>query len=95
MKDTKYSWIKTYLTEHFPGSEIEHKHDFDLRAQAFKVHLSADNLLLKVDENFVADNNETAIAAAFRKWDVAALLKQNSEQIVLITSDGPLFRHRK
>jgi hypothetical protein len=92
VNDEKHAWIRDYLAEHFPGSEIEQKHDFDLGAQSFKVHLANYNLILKVSDDFASDNNEAAIALAFKRWDVPALLQQNSQRIVLITNDGPLFR---
>ena len=89
MSNGRHACIEAYLAEHFPGSNIERKRDFDLRAQSFKVRLSDDDLLLKVSEEFMRENDEVRIAALFRRWDVATLLKANSQQTVLITSDGP------
>lgn len=95
MNEAKHSCIEAYLSEHFPDSKIEQNHDFDLRAQSFKVHVPGDSLLLKVSDDFVRYNDEASLVASFRRWDVAALLKANSERIVLITSEGALFRGRQ
>ncbi len=61
MNNAKHSCIEAYLSEHFAGSKIEQKHDFDLLAQSFKVHLPDDSLLLKVSDIFVSDNDEAHI----------------------------------
>ncbi|OGA76363.1 MAG: hypothetical protein A3G81_01540 [Betaproteobacteria bacterium RIFCSPLOWO2_12_FULL_65_14] len=89
MSDAKHSCIAAYLAEHFPGAKIDQKRDFDLRAQSFKLQLSDDNLLLKVSEEFIRENDEPRIAALLKRWEIATLLKANSHQTVLITTDGP------
>ena len=88
VSDSKHSCIAAYLTENFPGAKVEQKHDFSLRAQSFKVFLAGDNLLLTVNDEFVGDHDEQRIAALLIQWGVAALLKANSNQAVLITTDG-------
>lgn len=94
MSDSKHSCIAAYLAEHFPGADIEQKRDFDLRAQSLKVQLSDDSLLLKVSDEFVREHDEPRLAALLKRWEVAALLKANGHQTVLITTDGPQAMRR-
>ena len=89
MSDSRHFCITAYLTEHFPGAKIEQKHDFSLRAQSFKVHVSDDSFLLTVSDEFVGDHDEPRIAALLNQWGVAGHLKANSDQTLLITTNGP------
>ncbi|MND05027.1 hypothetical protein D3C83_255860 [compost metagenome] len=53
------------------------------------MQLSDDSLLLKVSEAFLRENDESRITLLLRRWEIAARLKANSHQTVLITTDGP------
>lgn len=89
MSDSKNFCIAACLTEHFPGAKIKQKHDFNLRAQSFKVHLSDDSFLVTVSDEFVGDHDEPRIAALLNQRGGAAILKSNSDQTVLSTTDCP------
>jgi hypothetical protein len=89
MDEKKLEKVREYLRSQFPGCTIEEGNDFPLRAQCFKIAQSDGVLLLKVGEIFIRDNPTEGISRLLEQWNVSELLKQNSTQDLLLTSDGP------
>ena len=89
MDENKLKVVREYLNEKFPGSEIEEKLDFDLSAQAFKIHKEKHSLLLKVGENFLDDNNQEQIKSTLENQKIAELLEENHELGVFVSNDPP------
>ena len=85
MNDEKLTWIIDHLTTCLAAIQVERRHDFDLKAQTFKINAPAGMLFLKVSDAFLSDNRLADIAAKFRRWNVAGFLLTNPEHKVLIT----------
>ena len=88
MREEKHAAIGKYLAEKFPGCSIEQRHDFDRGAQTFKVHVADDTLLLKVGDEFVADNSKPEIFRLFNLWNLAEVLGGEKELGVLVSQRG-------
>lgn len=82
----KLAAIRALIQEAFPGANIEEKHDFDLRAERFKIHAPSGTLLLKVSGVYLDDNNIAAIKGDFERWNVLVSLTES--KALLVTSDG-------
>ena len=88
MLEEKHAAIAKYLNENFPGLEIEQRHDFDRGAHTFKIHMPKGTLLLKVGDEFVADNDITEILRLFNLWSLKETLGKEKELGVLVTQRG-------
>jgi len=88
MSAEKYTAIKQYLAEHFPGCEIEERHDFDRGAQSFKIQVAGTTLLLKVGDEFVGDNDIAEIIRIFELGSIAEILGKGKNLGVLVTQRG-------
>jgi hypothetical protein len=88
VNDEKKATIRAYLSSHFPNATIEEKHDFDVGAQAFKLHVSGGTLLLKVGDEFAEDNSASEILRLFNLWSLAEILGKEQELGVLATGRG-------
>lgn len=88
MSEAKLTAIQQYLAEKFPGQEIEQKHDFDREAQSFKVHVTGATLLLKVTDEFTADNDIPQILHLFNRWAMADVLSKDKKLGVLVSGRG-------
>lgn len=80
--------IQEYLVKEFPDSMIEHKTDFDLCAQSFKVCLPVRTLLLKVSDEFIGDNPPDEILRQFNHWSIAEVLQNERRLGVLVSHQG-------
>jgi len=88
MREEKHTAINKYLTEKFPGCDIEQMHDFDRGAQTFKLHAADGSLLLKVGDEFVEDNTTPEILRLFNLWGLAEVLCKEKELGVLVSQHG-------
>lgn len=88
MEDNKLDIVRNYLSSAFPGDSVEEKYDFDRCAQTFKIHHNNESLLLKVDENFLSDNNEDEIFTVLDNQEISKLLKDNKELGVFVGNLG-------
>lgn len=88
MRKDKHAAICNYLAEKFPGCNIEQKHDFDSRAQTFKLHVADGTLLLKVGDEFVDDNGTPEILRLFTRWGLPEVLGKEKELGVLVSQRG-------
>ena len=86
--------IAEYLSMHFPSHSIEQRWDFDLRAQSFKVSLQAESLLVKASKEFIADFDPAGVSSRLEHWEVAALLRANPHETVLLKRNGPVLQAR-
>jgi len=92
--EEKYAAIEQYLAERIPNRGIEQHNNFDLGAQSFKVHVANSSYLLKVSEPFVADYEIDQILQRFGQWNLAAVLSEESNRIVLVGNEGVQFLPR-
>lgn len=90
MDENKLTVVRSYLGDEFAGSTIDEKYDFDRGAQTFRVRVGKDLLLLKVDEEFLSDNNEAQIRAHLEKWQVVNLLRENKELGIFVGNNAPI-----
>jgi len=88
MEENKLNAVRKYLSSEFPGDTLEEKYDFDRGAQTFKIHHQKEALLLKVDENFLADSNEDQITTVLQNQEISKLLKDNKELGVFVGNLG-------
>lgn len=91
MNEEKVELVKEYLRQHLRARNVEHKRDFDLKAEAFKIHVADEVLLLKVSDELLNDNELAVIATKFAQWSVANLLQANANRTLLLTRAGPQF----
>jgi hypothetical protein len=94
MRTRKYAEIEKYLSRNIPNNGIERKHDFELSAQVFNIHIEDDSLLLEVTERFVDENDLFEIIRRFMEWRLPELLAQNSDSTVLVGNDGASIVNR-
>ena len=80
--------IRGYLVKEFPDSMVEHKPDFDLCAQSFKVCLPVRTLLLKVSDEFIGDNPPDEILRQFNLWAIAEILQNEKKLGVMVSHQG-------
>jgi len=88
VRTRKYTEIEKYLSRNIPNKGIERKHDFELSAQVFNIHIEDHSLFLEVTERFVDDNDLFEIIRRFMKWRLPELLATNSDSTVLVNNDG-------
>lgn len=89
MNEEKIELINEYLRQHLRSRNVEHKRDFDLKAEAFKIYVADEILLLKVSDELLNDNELAGIATMFVQWNVANLLQANANRTLLLTNTGP------
>lgn len=88
MSQEKYKAIEKYLSAKMGITHIEQNHDNDRDTQTFKIHLEDGPRLLKVADDFIADNNITDILIRFDQASLADLLLKEKQRKVLITQHG-------
>lgn len=87
--------IERYLTANVQGTTaIEHRLDFDLGAETFKVAIGRRTLLLKVSEVFAEDHSADEVATRLEQWRIADLLANHGDLCVVVTSDGATLQPR-
>lgn len=95
MEETKLAAVRSYLQDEFPQAAIDENYDFDRCAQTFRIRKGKQSLLLKVGEEFLADNTAAAIRAHLDNWKVAALLVENIELGVFVGNNPPIAFGRR
>ena len=88
MQDIKYTAIRRYLSENFPDCDIEQRNDFDRHAQSFRIGAHEGDLLLKVSDEFVEDNEVSEILKLMSKWSLAEALRNDGGKGVLFSQHG-------
>lgn len=94
MSEDKHAAIAEYLAGRIENHGIEHQRDFSFFAHSFKVQIPNDSLLLRISDEFIDDHQIHDLLKQLEKWDLPALLLQNSDRIVLVGDDGVQFLAR-
>lgn len=95
MRKRKYAEIERYLSRNIPNNGIEQKHDVDLSAEVFNIHIEDDSLSLEVTDRFVDDNDLFEIIRRFVTWKLPAILSSNSDSTVLVSNEGVNISKRR
>ena len=88
MDECKLNIVKDYFHRKFPGQGITERQDFDLGVQTFRIARDTGALLVKVEKNFIDDNDTNQIRNMLDQLDIVDVLKQHPEVGLLVISKG-------
>ncbi len=94
VNENKQAAIAEYLAGRIENHGIKHQRDFNLCAHSFKVQIPNNSLLLKISDEFIDDHQIHDLLKQLNKWDIPALLVQDSDRIVVVGNDGVQFLAR-
>lgn len=94
MNQEKCAAIRSYIESKFPGCNIEDSDDFNLKTLTVTIQVGSSLRLLKVDKDFIDDNDISEILRQFDLWDLSEILLEEKELGVMITQQGPSFFSR-
>jgi hypothetical protein len=89
MNESNLNVVRDYFHEKLPGRGITEKHDFDSGTQTFNIARDTGSLLVKVNQNFIDDNDANEIRNMLNRWDIVDILKQHPEVGLLVISKDP------
>lgn len=89
VEESKLEAVRTHLRDEFAGAVIDEMYDSTVEAQTFRICIGKDTLLLKVDRNFIDDNNAKQVLAYLKQWMVTNLLRENKDLEIFVGNKGP------
>jgi hypothetical protein len=88
MNESNLNVVRDYFHERLPRLEVTEKHDLDSGTQTFNIARDTGSLTVKVNQNFIDNNDANEIRNMLNKWDIVDLLKQHPEVGLLVISKG-------
>ena len=86
MNQEKCNAIEAYLSDNFPGSQIEQANISD--DQHYQIHTENGSLMLIAGRNFIDDNSQDEIINKLKSWNVPNMLKEDRKLGILVTDAG-------
>lgn len=88
MREDKCKAIEEYLSRKMPGLDIQQKNDFSLGARTYKILVPSGDLLLKISDEFIDDNDIADITRKLDRWNIIEELSNKYQLGILVTQNG-------